>query len=107
MKKIKIKARKPVRHVPREAVAIFDKLCAIEAANLHRIPESRGGRKNEANRLKWKLCELMGGIDRWQSDPLWCSTVIPPPWVAANTSKLKAWERGYAARRMLERASRR
>jgi hypothetical protein len=105
MRKIKIKRKKLVRNVPKGAVEIYDKLCAIKAAGDDRIPEPRGGRCNEYNRLSYQLCDLLG-VDRWQGSPLDCRTEMPPGYIANDSWKLQNWQAGYQAFRLLERASR-
>lgn len=108
MAKTKIRFRrrrtKLRRRVPKEAVALYEKLFAIRAQGLDAIHEKNGGRMIEYNRLSYRLCDIMG-VDRWQGHPLDCGSPIAPSWIASIECRRVWYEQGYQARRLLERAS--
>jgi hypothetical protein len=91
------------RRLPLRAVALFNKLLAIQAAGLDYINEPIG-RKREFLRGRYHLCDMLG-LQPWQSFPLECDE--PNLYADDDISyRAECHRLGWAARQALEQASR-
>jgi hypothetical protein len=100
----KRKPKTSKRRIPIRAVALYQKLKAIEAAGMAYVNEPIGN-KREFLRGRYELCDLLGLREPWQSFPLECNE--PNLYADDDLSYRAECHRiGWAARKALEDASR-